>query len=160
TGLPFAAFGALLALFVFGQQLDVYGYVGVIMLIGIVEKNAIMMIDFAVETERAGHTTPADAIVQAAMVRFRPIMMTSVAAIVGTLPIAIGVGASASSRRGLGIAVVGGLAFSQMVTLYVTPVFYTYLDDLQSWLGRVASRLPWSSRETPAADQPSLASGD
>jgi len=160
TGLPFAAFGALLALFVFGQQLDVYGYVGVIMLIGIVEKNAIMMIDFAVETERAGHTTPAEAIVKAAMVRFRPIMMTSVAAIVGTLPIAIGVGASASSRRGLGIAVVGGLAFSQMVTLYVTPVFYTYLYDLQSWFGRVASRLPWSSHETPVADQPSLASGD
>ncbi len=161
TGLPFAAFGALLALYVFGQQLGVYGYVGVIMLIGIVEKNAIMMIDFAIEAERADHTTPAQAIVKAASVRFRPIMMTTVAAIVGTLPIAIGIGASAASRRPLGIAVVGGLAFSQVVTLYVTPVFYTYLDDLQSWLGRVASRLPWSSApERPVADHPTLASGD
>jgi HAE1 family hydrophobic/amphiphilic exporter-1 len=151
TGLPFAAFGALLALFATGQQLDVYGYVGVIMLIGIVKKNAIMMIDFAIEAERAGHTTPAEAIVEAASVRFRPIMMTTVAAIAGTLPIAIGIGASASSRRPLGIAVVGGLAFSQIVTLYVTPVFYTYLDDLQSWLDRVAGRLPWSSEaEAPA----------
>jgi HAE1 family hydrophobic/amphiphilic exporter-1 len=161
TGLPFAAFGALLALFVTGQQLDVYGYVGVIMLIGIVKKNAIMMIDFAIEAERAGHTTPAQAIVQAASVRFRPIMMTTVAAIVGTLPIAIGIGASAASRRPLGIAVVGGLAFSQVVTLFVTPVFYTYLDDLQSWLGRISSRLPWSSEpDAPASDRPTLASGD
>jgi multidrug efflux pump subunit AcrB len=150
TGLPFAAFGALLALTVFGQQLDVYGYVGIIMLIGIVKKNAIMMIDFAIEAERSGHTTPAQAIVEAASVRFRPIMMTTVAAIAGTLPIAIGLGASASSRRPLGIAVVGGLAFSQIVTLYVTPVFYTYLDDLQSWLGRQSSRLPWSADAEPA----------
>ena len=161
TGLPFAAFGALLALFVTGQQLDVYGYVGVIMLIGIVKKNAIMMIDFAIEKERAEHIPPAQAIVEAASVRFRPIMMTTVAAIVGTLPIAIGIGASASSRRPLGIAVVGGLAFSQVVTLYVTPVFYTYLDDLQSWLGRVSSKLPWSSdHEDPVAEQPALVSGD
>ena len=154
TGLPFAAFGALLALTVTGQQLDVYGYVGVIMLIGIVKKNAIMMIDFAVEAERSGHTTPAQAIVEAASVRFRPIMMTTVAAIAGTLPIAIGIGASASSRRPLGIAVVGGLAFSQIVTLYVTPVFYTYLDDLQSWLGRQSGRFPWSQPEPPRADGP------
>ncbi|MDB4908502.1 MAG: multidrug resistance protein [Gemmatimonadetes bacterium] len=145
TGLPFAAFGALLALFVTGQQLDVYGYVGVIMLIGIVKKNAIMMIDFAIEAERSGHVTPAQAIVEAASVRFRPIMMTTVAAIAGTLPIAIGIGASAASRRPLGIAVVGGLAFSQVVTLYVTPVFYTYLDDLQTWLGEASSRLPWAT---------------
>jgi HAE1 family hydrophobic/amphiphilic exporter-1 len=151
TGLPFAAFGALLALFVTGQQLDVYGYVGVIMLIGIVKKNAIMMIDFAIEAERRGHTTPAEAIVEAASVRFRPIMMTTVAAIVGTLPIAIGIGASAASRRPLGIAVVGGLAFSQVVTLYVTPVFYTYLDDLQSWLGRASHQAPGSPpEEVPA----------
>jgi HAE1 family hydrophobic/amphiphilic exporter-1 len=117
------------------------------MLIGIVKKNAIMMIDFAVEAERRGHTTPAEAIVEAARVRFRPIMMTTVAAIVGTLPIAIGIGASAASRRPLGIAVVGGLAFSQVVTLYVTPVFYTYLDDLQSWLGRTSHQMPGSSPE-------------
>jgi HAE1 family hydrophobic/amphiphilic exporter-1 len=146
TGLPFAAFGALLALFVTGQQLDVYGYVGVIMLIGIVKKNAIMMIDFAIEHERRENSSPAQAISEAASVRFRPIMMTTVAAIVGTLPIAIGVGASAASRRPLGIAVVGGLAFSQIVTLYVTPVFYTYLDDLQAWLARHTKRAPRAGR--------------
>jgi HAE1 family hydrophobic/amphiphilic exporter-1 len=136
TGLPFAAFGALLALYVTHMELGVYGYVGVIMLIGIVKKNAIMMIDFAVVAERDDHLSPAAAIVKAALVRFRPIMMTTVSAIAGTLPIAIGIGASADSRRPLGIAVVGGLAFSQIVTLYVTPVFYTYLDELQSWVGR------------------------
>jgi HAE1 family hydrophobic/amphiphilic exporter-1 len=161
TGLPFAAFGALLALTLTGQQLDVYGYVGVIMLIGIVKKNAIMMIDFAVERERAEHITPEQAIVEAATVRFRPIMMTTVAAIAGTLPIAIGFGPSAASRRPLGIAVVGGLAFSQIVTLYVTPVFYTYLDDLQSWLGRMSSRLPWASPpERPPVDDRPLPAGD
>ena len=148
TGLPFAAFGALLALFVTGQELDVYGYVGVIMLIGIVKKNAIMMIDFAIAHERAEHSTPAQAISEAASVRFRPIMMTTVAAIVGTLPIAIGVGASAASRRPLGIVVVGGLAFSQIVTLYVTPVFYTYLDDLQDWLARHTKRRERAGRAT------------
>jgi len=151
TGLPFAAFGALLALFVTRVQLDVYGYVGMIMLIGIVKKNAIMMIDFAVEAERHEHLTPAVAIVRAASVRFRPIMMTTVAAIVGALPIAIGVGSSAASRRPLGIVVVGGLAFSQIVTLYVTPVFYTYLDELQGWLGRQLARLPWAE---PALERP------
>jgi HAE1 family hydrophobic/amphiphilic exporter-1 len=136
TGLPFAAFGALLALSITRVELDLYGFVGIIMLIGIVKKNAIMMIDFAIEAERDGHMTPAQAIVQAASVRFRPIMMTTVAAIAGSLPIAIGVGATAASRRPLGVTVVGGLAFSQIVTLYVTPVFYTYLDELQSWMAR------------------------
>jgi HAE1 family hydrophobic/amphiphilic exporter-1 len=160
TGLPFAAFGALLALTVTRQQLDVYGYVGVIMLIGIVKKNAIMMIDFAIERERSEHIPPAQAIVEAASVRFRPIMMTTVAAIAGTLPIAIGLGASGASRRPLGIAVVGGLAFSQIVTLYVTPVFYTYLDDLQSWLGRVSSRLPWSSEHEEGAGSAPVPAGD
>jgi len=106
------------------------------MLIGIVKKNAIMMIDFAIARERAENVPPEKAILEAASVRFRPIMMTTVAAIAGTLPIAIGVGASAASRRPLGISVVGGLAFSQIVTLYVTPVFYTYLDELQAWAGR------------------------
>src|ERR1019366_5976069 len=115
TGLPFAAFGALLALYLAHVELGVYGYVGIIMLIGIVKKNAIMMIDFAIADERATHSTPAEAIMRAASVVFRPIMMTPVSAIVGTLPIAIGVGASAASRRPLGIAVVGGLAFSQIV---------------------------------------------
>ena len=140
TGLPFAAFGALFALWVTGTEMGVYGYVGVIMLIGIVKKNAIMMIDFAIATERESHTSPAAAIVKAASVRFRPIMMTTVSAIAGTLPIAIGVGPSAASRRPLGIAVVGGLIFSQIVTLYVTPVFYTYLDELQEWAGRKLTR--------------------
>jgi HAE1 family hydrophobic/amphiphilic exporter-1 len=139
TGLPFAAFGALLALYLTGVELGVYGYVGIIMLIGIVEKNAIMMIDFALERQRAEGITPAKAIIEAASVRFRPIMMTTVSAVVGTLPIAIGVGTSAASRRPLGIAVVGGLAFSQIVTLYVTPVFYSYFDELQSWIGRKAT---------------------
>jgi hydrophobic/amphiphilic exporter-1 (mainly G- bacteria), HAE1 family len=136
TGLPFAAFGALLALCVTGVEFDMYGFVGVIMLIGIVKKNAIMMIDFAIERERTGHTTAQQAIMEAASVRFRPIMMTTVAAIASGLPIAIGVGATAASRRPLGVCVVGGLAFSQIVTLYVTPVFYTYLDELQDWLAR------------------------
>jgi HAE1 family hydrophobic/amphiphilic exporter-1 len=138
TGLPFAAFGALLALYLAHVELGVYGYVGIIMLIGIVEKNAIMMIDFALERQRSEGVSPSRAIVEAASVRFRPIMMTTVSAIAGTLPIAIGVGASAASRRPLGIAVVGGLAFSQIVTLFVTPVFYSYFDELQSWLGRRA----------------------
>ena len=140
TGLPFAAFGALFALWVTHVELGVYGYVGIVMLIGIVKKNAIMMIDFAIARERAEQVSPAKAIVEAASVRFRPIMMTTVSAIAGTLPIAIGVGASAASRRPLGIAVVGGLAFSQIVTLYVTPVFYTYLDELQAWTGRTLQR--------------------
>ncbi len=159
SGLPFAAFGALLALWITGTELGVYGYVGVIMLIGIVKKNAIMMIDFAIAAERAGHTSPAAAIVRAARVRFRPIMMTSVSAVAGTLPIAIGVGASAASRRPLGIAVVGGLAFSQIVTLYVTPVFYTYLDDLQTRLAALPARLPWARRE-PAAAAALVAGGE
>ncbi|HEY4320859.1 MAG TPA: efflux RND transporter permease subunit [Gemmatimonadales bacterium] len=141
TGLPFAAFGALLALYLAHVELGVYGYVGIIMLIGIVKKNAIMMIDFAIAEERASHSTPEAAIIKAASVRFRPIMMTTVSAIAGTLPIAIGIGASAASRRPLGIAVVGGLAFSQVVTLYVTPVFYTYLDELQGWGGRIFQRI-------------------
>ena len=131
SGLPFAAFGALVTLLLCRLDLDIYGFVGIIMLIGIVEKNAIMMIDFAIEAQRSGDRTPADAILEAASVRFRPIMMTTMAALMGAIPIAVGWGAGASTRRPLGVAVVGGLAFSQLVTLYVTPVFYTYLDELQ-----------------------------
>ncbi len=150
SGLPFAAFGALFALYVMHVELGVYGYVGIIMLIGIVKKNAIMMIDFAVVEERIGGEGPAAAIVKAAIVRFRPIMMTTVSAIAGTLPIAIGLGASAASRRPLGIVVVGGLVFSQVVTLYVTPVFYTYLDELQAWSGRTLVRIQQGRRPDPA----------
>ncbi|MEO8449360.1 MAG: efflux RND transporter permease subunit, partial [Gemmatimonadota bacterium] len=135
TGLPFAAFGALVTLILFGLDLDIYGFVGIIMLIGIVEKNAIMMIDFAIETEREGKPA-AEAILLAASVRFRPIMMTTMAALMGALPIAIGWGAGGATRRPLGVAVVGGLAFSQLVTLYVTPVFYTYFDELQQRFSR------------------------
>jgi HAE1 family hydrophobic/amphiphilic exporter-1 len=138
SGLPFAAFGALVTLLLCRLDLDIYGFVGIIMLIGIVEKNAIMMIDFAIEAQRSSERTPAEAILEAASVRFRPIMMTTMAALMGAIPIAVGWGAGASTRRPLGVAVVGGLAFSQLVTLYVTPVFYTYLDELQQRFSRPA----------------------
>ena len=134
SGLPSAAFGALLTLQIFHLSLDLYGFVGVIMLIGIVKKNAIMMVDFAVERERTGHKTAAEAIYEGCLIRFRPITMTTMAALMGTAPIAFGIGAGADARRPLGLAVVGGLIFSQMVTLYLTPVFYTYMDTFQSWL--------------------------
>jgi hydrophobic/amphiphilic exporter-1 (mainly G- bacteria), HAE1 family len=137
SGLPSAAFGALLTLMIFHKDLDLYGFVGVIMLIGIVKKNAIMMIDFALDAERNEGKPPMEAIYSGALVRFRPIMMTTFAALMGTLPIAIGLGTGADSRRSLGLAVVGGLIFSQFVTLYITPVYYTYLDQFQNWYNRV-----------------------
>jgi len=141
SGLHSAAFGALLSLQIFQCSLDLYGFVGVIMLIGIVKKNGIMMVDFAIAREREGHTTAAKAVYEGCLVRFRPIMMTTMAAMMGTLPIAIGAGAGANSRRPLGVAVVGGLVFSQLVTLYLTPVFYTYMDTFQGWIERRFGRI-------------------
>jgi hydrophobic/amphiphilic exporter-1 (mainly G- bacteria), HAE1 family len=140
SGLPFAAFGALLALWIFHIELTVFAFVGIILLIGIVKKNAIMMVDFAIDAERTEHKPAAESIVQAAHVRFRPIMMTTVAALVGTLPVALATGMGSETRRPLGIAVVGGLAFSQLITLYVTPVVYTYLDPWNRKLERKLAR--------------------
>jgi HAE1 family hydrophobic/amphiphilic exporter-1 len=139
SGLPFAAFGALLALLIFHMELSVYAFVGIIMLIGLVKKNAIMMIDFAVEAEKHGKS-PRDAIHEACLVRFRPIMMTTMAALMGTLPIALGSGAGAESRRPLGVAVVGGLAVSQMITLFVTPVVYVWFDEMRLKYARKRTR--------------------
>jgi HAE1 family hydrophobic/amphiphilic exporter-1 len=151
SALPFAGFGALLTLLLFRMDLSVYAFVGVIMLVGLVKKNGIMMIDFALEAQRTEGKSAHDAILQACSIRFRPIMMTTMAALMGTLPIALGVGVGSESRRPLGIAVVGGLAFSQFITLYVTPVIYTYLDALQQRLGRTSLGRAASGHPTPKA---------
>jgi len=134
SALPFAGFGALVTLLAFNTPLSIYAFVGIIMLVGLVKKNGIMMVDFAIEAQRTEGKNPEDAIHEACMVRFRPIMMTTMAALMAGLPIAFGIGAGSESRRPLGLAVVGGLLFSQALTLYVTPVFYVYMEKFRVWV--------------------------
>ncbi|HLX42665.1 MAG TPA: efflux RND transporter permease subunit [Bryobacteraceae bacterium] len=136
SGLPSAGFGALITLYLFHMDLNIYAFVGLIMLIGIVKKNAIMQIDFALDAERNQGMPPEKAIYEGCLIRFRPIMMTTMAALLGAVPIAVGWGAGGEARQSLGLVVVGGLMFSQLVTLYLTPVFYTYMARMQEWVGR------------------------
>jgi HAE1 family hydrophobic/amphiphilic exporter-1 len=149
SGLPSAGVGALLTLHLFHQELNLYSFVGIIMLIGIVKKNAIMMIDFALYTEREHGKPPTEAIREACLLRFRPIMMTTMAALLGGLPLALGTGTGSELRRPLGITIVGGLIVSQMLTLFTTPVVYIYIDRLRLWLARI--RTP---TRTPAVSRP------
>ncbi|HTV55690.1 MAG TPA: efflux RND transporter permease subunit [Terriglobia bacterium] len=154
SGLPAAGLGALGCLALFKMDLDLYGFVGLIMLIGIVKKNAIMMIDFALQAERNEGKSTLDAIYQGCIIRFRPIMMTTVAAFAGTLPIALAYGYGGTARQPLGVAVVGGLVISQLITLYITPVYYTYLDSFQNWVGGLFRRRPRELAQPVEIEQP------
>jgi HAE1 family hydrophobic/amphiphilic exporter-1 len=152
SGLPAAGFGALLTLLIFKTELSLYAFVGIIMLVGLVKKNGIMMVDFAAVAEREHGKTPIEAIHEACLVRFRPIMMTTMCALVGTLPIALGLGAGAESRRPLGLTVVGGLLVSQLLTLYITPVYYVYIEGARL---KLSKRRPAATREQAAGQTPS-----
>ncbi len=140
SALPFAGFGALVTLTLFNCELNIYAFVGLVMLVGLVKKNGIMMVDFAIEAGKSGDKTPSEAIYEACLIRFRPIMMTTMAALMGTLPIALGYGAGGEARQPLGLAVVGGLVFSQFLTLFVTPVFFVYMEGFQRKLSLTLSR--------------------
>jgi HAE1 family hydrophobic/amphiphilic exporter-1 len=150
SGLPSAAFGALLTLLIFKTELGLYAFVGVIMLVGLVKKNGIMMVDFAVDAQRSHGKSALEAIHEACLVRFRPIMMTTMAALAGTLPIALGWGAGAESRRPLGLAVVGGLFVSQLLTLYITPIYFVYIDAFRQWFVRHGKLSELGQMEAPA----------
>jgi multidrug efflux pump subunit AcrB len=153
SSLPSAGVGALLALMVTGQSLTLVALIGIILLIGIVQKNAIMMIDFALDAERTEGLPPAKSIYQACLLRFRPIMMTTMAALLGALPLAIQQGTGSELRRPLGIAIVGGLLLSQLITLYTTPVVYLYLDRLGHWIRRGRPVVRVEEMAAPALDE-------